>query len=48
MFCGEDQAQQERKSWCVIQEYTKGNYQFVTSAAAHSTLKDTNPKATRT
>ena len=47
LFCGEDQARQERASWCVIQEYTKGNYQFVTSAAAHKTLLDTNQKSTR-
>ena len=47
LFCGEEAALQERTSWCVIQEYTKGNYQFVTNAAAHKTLLDTNQKSTR-
>ena len=48
LFCGEDQAVAERASWCVIQEYTKGNYMFVTSTSAHATLKQTNPKENRT
>jgi hypothetical protein len=46
-FCGEDRAKVERASWCVVQEYTKGNYMFVTSASAHQTLKQTNPKENR-
>jgi ribosomal protein L37AE/L43A len=46
-FCGEDRAKTERESWCVIQEYTKGNYQLVTSTQAHTTLRQTNPKETR-
>lgn len=47
LFCGEDRARAERTSWCVIQEYTKGNYQFVTSTSAHLTLKQTNQKHIR-
>jgi hypothetical protein len=46
-FCGEDRARTERSSWCVIQEYTKGNYQLVTSTQAHTTLRQTNPKENR-
>ena len=48
LWCGEDAAQTERKSWTVVQEYTKGNYQFVTNTAAPTTLKQTNPKEQRT
>ena len=47
LFCGEDRARAERASWCVVQEYTKGNYQFVTQASAHRTLLDTNQKSIR-
>jgi hypothetical protein len=47
LFCGEDRAKAERNNWTVIQEYTKGNYQFVTQSAAHKTLMDTNQKSTR-
>lgn len=50
IFCEQDRelsAQTERQSWCVIQEYTKGNYQLVTSATAHTTLRQTNPKENR-
>ena len=47
LFCGEDQAIAERASWCVIQEYTKGNYMFVTPTSAHTALKQTNPKENR-
>lgn len=46
-FCGEDIARAERASWCVVQEYGKGAYQFVTASAAPQTLKDTNQKSTR-
>ena len=45
--CGEAQAKEARKSWCVVQEYTKGNYQFITQSSAAVALCDTNPKATR-
>jgi ribosomal protein L37AE/L43A len=48
LWCGEDAAQADRKRWTVVQEYTKGNYQFVTSTAAATTLKQTNPKEQRT
>ena len=47
LFCGEEAARMERKSWCVIQEYTKGNYQLVTTNQAHATLRQTNPKENR-
>lgn len=47
LFCGEEAARMERNSWCVIQEYTKGNYQLVTSTQAHTTLRQTNPKENR-
>lgn len=46
-FCGEDMARTERKSWCIIQEYGKGNYQFVTQSAAPATLLNTNQKQLR-
>ena len=51
IFCERDRehsAETERKSWCVIQEYGKGNYQFVTPTAAFTTLKQTNQKQQRT
>jgi hypothetical protein len=47
LWCGEDAALTERKSWTVVQEYTKGNYQFITPTAAAVTLKQTNPKNLR-
>lgn len=50
IFCERDRehsAEAERKSWCVIQEYTKGNYQLVTPATAYTTLRQTNPKENR-
>jgi hypothetical protein len=46
-FCGEDRARTERASWCIIQEYTKGNYQLVTPTQAPITLRQTNPKENR-
>lgn len=45
--CGEANARQARKSWTVVQEYTKGNYQLVTASAAFVTLRQTNPKENR-
>lgn len=48
LWCGEEAASQARKSWTVVQEYTKGNYQFITPTAVHTTLKQTNPKEIRT
>lgn len=48
LWCGEDAARAERKSWCIVQEYGKGGYQFVTAEAARTTLKQTNQKAIRT
>lgn len=46
--CGEKAARAERRSWCVVQEYQKGGYQFVTADAAHVTLRQTNQKGVRT
>jgi hypothetical protein len=46
-FCGEDRAKAERASWCVVMEYGKGNYQFVTNASARATLINTNQKQQR-
>jgi len=37
----------ERRKWTVVQEYTKGNYQFVTNTSAPTALKQTNPKENR-
>ena len=47
LWCGEEAASQARKGWTVVQEYTKGNYQFITPASVHTTLKQTNPKNLR-
>ena len=46
--CGEEAATNERTSWCVVQEYSKGPYQLVTPTAAPVTLKQTNQKNIRT
>lgn len=49
-FCEQDRersASTERMSWCVVQEYGKGNYQLVTPASARTTLKQTNQKELR-
>jgi hypothetical protein len=48
LFCGEEASIVERKSWCVVQEYGKGNYQFVTKSSATRILKETNQKGVRT
>jgi hypothetical protein len=48
LWCGEDAAKAERESWCVVQEYQKGGYMFVTAEAAHTTVKQTNQKGVRT
>jgi ribosomal protein L37AE/L43A len=48
LWCGEEAATTERRGWTVVQEYTKGNYQFITPASVHTTLKQTNPKEIRT
>ena len=47
LFCGEDAARAERASWCVIQEYGKGNYQFVSAESARAVLVNTNQKQPR-
>jgi hypothetical protein len=47
IWCGEEAARLERKRWTIVQEYTKGNYQFITSSAAYVTLRQTNPKENR-
>ncbi len=43
LSCGEQAAKQARASWCVAQEYSKGNYQLITNP---DNLKHTNPKRT--
>ena len=45
--CGEDAARVERAGWCVVQEYGKGGYQYVTREAAARTLRETNQKQVR-
>jgi len=47
LWCGEEAARNDRTSWCVVQAYGKGPYQFVTVDAAHKVLMDTNQKAPR-
>lgn len=47
LFCGEEAARAERESWCVVMEYGKGNYQYVTPASARATLINTNQKQQR-
>jgi len=49
-FCEQDRersAGEVRSSWCVVQEYGKGNYQYVTPTSAYTTLKQTNQKLLR-
>ncbi len=41
LWCGEEQAMQERKSWCIGQAYSKGGYQLITNP---TDLKVNNPK----
>ena len=45
--CGEADAVNQRQSWCIIQSYGKGNYQFVTPTTAMKDLRNTNQKETR-
>lgn len=47
LTCGEQQAREARTHWCVVQEYGKGGYMFVTPEAAPVTLKQTNQKNLR-
>jgi ribosomal protein L37AE/L43A len=47
LMCGEDVAREERKGWCIAQEYGKGNYQFITTSSAPIALKQTNQKQLR-
>lgn len=47
LFCGEEAARTERLGWCVVQEYGKGPYQFVTTTSAPTTLRQTNQKQLR-
>lgn len=46
-LCGDVMAREERESWCIVQEYGKGNYQYVSSTYARTTLRDTNQKNPR-
>lgn len=41
LWCGEEEALQARKSWCVAQQYSKGGYQLITNPLD---LKNTNQK----
>lgn len=43
----ERSASEVRSSWCVVQEYGKGNYQLVTPQSAMTALKQTNQKELR-
>ena len=45
--CGETRAVQKRNTWCIIQTYGKGGYQFVTNESAPLMLKQTNQKQLR-
>jgi hypothetical protein len=45
--CGEQDARAERAGWCVVQEYGKGAYQYVTPSSARRTLRETNQKQPR-
>ena len=45
--CGDQVAVEERKSWCVVQKYGKGPYQFTTPCEASEVLKSTNQKEVR-
>ena len=45
--CGEAAARDARNSWCVVMEYGKGNYQYVTTETAFVSLRNTNQKNTR-
>lgn len=47
LACGEDLAINQRRSWCVVQPYGKGNYMLVTPESAPSVLRQTNQKAVR-
>lgn len=47
LFCGEDMARTERQSWCIVQEYGKGNYMYVSAESAPATLLNTNQKQPR-
>jgi len=47
LYCGEEQAKADRLHWCVVQEYGKGAYQFVTPQSAKRTLRETNQKQPR-
>lgn len=47
LWCGEEAARAQRASWCVVQEYQKGAYQYVTAESARVTLKQTNQKVQR-
>ena len=45
--CGEKKAVSDRASWCIMQAYGKGNYQFATPTTAMQDLKNTNQKEVR-
>jgi hypothetical protein len=45
--CGERKSQADRRSWCVVQPYGKGGYQFVTATSAFEVVRQTNQKHIR-
>ena len=47
LVCGEEDARVARAGWCIVQEYGKGAYQYVTSNSARQTLRETNQKQPR-
>lgn len=47
LACGEEDARSARAGWCVVQEYGKGAYQYVTPSSARQTLRETNQKQPR-
>ena len=50
IFCERDRehaAAETRSSWCIVQEYGKGNYMYVSAESAPATLLNTNQKQPR-
>ena len=45
--CGESNATRARASWCVVQQYGKGGYQYTTAESARQVLAQTNQKQIR-
>lgn len=45
--CGESNAVIARATWCVVQQYGKGGYQYTTAESARQILAQTNQKQIR-